>query len=105
MTPRRGSSPRSAARRSASHAPPEWMPTMATLATPARPVFTCASKVAYSASASSWEGLVGRVIIVGNCVEVLLQNDGGGAVVDHLAALGRNDGRLITLVDQQHRQI
>src|SRR5471032_1195682 len=101
MTPRRGSSPRSAARRSASHAPPEWMPTMATLATPARPVLTCASKAAYSASASSREGSVGRVIIV----EVLLQNDGGGAVVDDLAALGRNDGRRIALVDQHHRQI
>ena len=50
---------------------------------------------------SGWEAKV-RLIIR---VEILLQDNGGGAVVDDFTALGGDNGRGITLIDQFHRQV
>src|SRR4051794_22756640 len=97
MKPRRLCRPRSAASRSASQAPPEWMPTMAASGMPSSPLRTCSSRVRYSASASQGPLLS---IGVGMVVKVLLQNDGGGLVIDDLAALGGDHGGRVALVDQ-----
>src|SRR5437899_9184435 len=69
------------------------MPTMATSFACARPVLSCTASAWYSASASS---LGVRVVI-----EILLQNDRGGACIDHLAALGFQDSGRITFIHQR----
>src|SRR5438067_3103311 len=101
MKPRRDCSPRSLASRSASQAPPEWMPTMAASGRSARAARTCSSSLRYRLSASKCASSGG----VGMVVKVLLQNDGGGLGVDYLAAFGLDHGRRIALVDQLDRQV
>src|SRR5450830_2068962 len=90
----------SAARRSASQAPPEWMPTMAACSTPCKPALTCCASLAYSASASS-DGKEVLVVLMG-VVKILLQNNGGGLGVDMLAAALFQHCRRIAFV-HQHR--
>src|SRR5450830_1539840 len=91
----------SAARRSASQAPPEWMPTMAACSTPCKPALTCCASLAYSASASSdGKEVLGVLGVLMGVVEILLQNNGGGLGVDMLAAALFDHCRGIALVDQ-----
>src|SRR5450830_1877296 len=97
MKPRRSFSCSSAARRSASQAPPEWMPTMAACSTPCKPALTCCASLLYSASASSAREVL--VVLMG-VVKILLQNNGGGLGVDMLAAALCDHCRGIALVDQ-----
>src|SRR4051812_49333164 len=99
MKPRRAVRSRSRASRSASQAPPEWMPTMAVSGTPARPARTCSSKLRYSASVSK------SSLVLDMVVKVLLQNDCGGLGIDDLAAFGCDHGRRIALVHQRDRQV
>src|SRR4051794_36271665 len=75
------------------------MPTMAASVAPTRPLRTWSSSVRYSASASK------SLVDVGMVVKVLLQNDGGGLVVDNLSALRRDHGRRVALVDQLDGQV
>ena len=86
--------------RSASQAPPEWMPTMAASR------HACQGRCAPGA-ATRGTALRRRTaqLGVGMVVKVLLQDDGGGFRVDDLAALGLDHGRRIALVDQLDRQI
>src|SRR5450830_191031 len=101
MKPSRSCSCNSSARRSASQAPPEWIPTMASCDTPCRPALTCCASLPYRASASRAGAGVVLVVLMG-VVKILLQNNGGGLGVDMLAAALFQHCRRIAFV-HQHR--
>src|SRR3569833_1867458 len=93
MNPRRLVSCSSAASRSASHAPPERMPTIAACSAFSNAAFTCLARDAYKASASS--------LRLGIFIEILLQDYGGRLCIDQLVAPLRNHRRRVSFIHQR----